>query len=77
MIGKIEKVHVREIWKREAKDFTTWLQTNIDVLNGVLDFQISNVEREQSTGNFSVDLVGEDDNGSPDCQAIRCSRICG
>ncbi|HET9135980.1 MAG TPA: DUF4268 domain-containing protein, partial [Candidatus Kapabacteria bacterium] len=29
----------------------------------VLDFQISNVEREQSTGNFNVDLVAEDDEG--------------
>ena len=63
MIGKIEKVPLREIWKSEAKDFTTWLQYNIDVLCQSLDFQISNVEREQSTGNFSVDLVGEDDSG--------------
>jgi hypothetical protein len=32
MIGKIEKVPPRNIWKHEAKDFTSWLQTNIDVL---------------------------------------------
>ncbi|HQK64961.1 MAG TPA: DUF4268 domain-containing protein, partial [Tenuifilaceae bacterium] len=65
MIGKIEKVPLRNIWKHEAKDFTTWLQNNIDVLTQVLDFQISNVEREQSTGNFNVDLVAEDENGNP------------
>ncbi|MBY0534321.1 MAG: DUF4268 domain-containing protein [Chitinophagaceae bacterium] len=65
MIGKIEKVALRSIWKHEAKDFTTWLQENIDSLNQVLDFQISNVEREQSTGNFNVDLVAEDENGNP------------
>jgi hypothetical protein len=65
MIGKIEKVHLREIWKHEAHDFTAWLQNNIDVLNSVLDFQISNPEREKNTGNFSVDLVGEDENGVP------------
>lgn len=65
MIGKIEKVPLRDVWKHEAKDFTTWLQNNIDVLNSVLDFQISNPEREQSTGNFSVDLVAEDENGNP------------
>lgn len=65
MIGKIEKVPLRNIWKHEAKDFTAWLQNNIDVLNQVLDFQITNVEREQSTGNFNVDLVAEDENGNP------------
>ncbi len=67
MIGKLVKVPLREIWKHEAKDFTAWLQSNIDVLNQVLDFQISNVEREQSTGNFNVDLVAEDENGNPRC----------
>ena len=65
MIGKITKVPLRNIWKHEAKDFTSWLQNNIDVLNQVIDFQLSNVEREQSTGNFNVDLVAEDDDGNP------------
>lgn len=64
MIGKIEKVPLREIWKHEALDFTTWLQNNIDVLNSVLDFQVSTPERERSTGNFNVDLVAEDENGN-------------
>jgi len=64
IIGKIEKVHLRDIWKHEAQDFTTWLQSNIDVLNSVLDFHLSNPEKEQKTGNFSVDLVAEDENGS-------------
>ena len=36
MIGKIEKVPLREIWKHEAIDFTTWLQENLDVLNNEL-----------------------------------------
>ncbi|KAB2881548.1 DUF4268 domain-containing protein [bacterium] len=63
MIGKIEKVALREIWKHEAQDFTTWLQKNIDVLNDVVDFHLSNPEKEQSTGNFSVDLVAEDEDG--------------
>jgi hypothetical protein len=65
MIGKIEKVPLRNIWRHEAKDFTTWLHNNIDVLTEVVDFQLSNVEREQSTGNFNVDLVAEDENGNP------------
>jgi hypothetical protein len=55
-IEKIEKVPLREIWKHEAQEFTKWLQDNIEVLNDVLDVHLSNVEREQSTGTFNVDL---------------------
>ena len=37
MIGKIHRVKLREVWKHEALDFTTWLEGNIDVLNDALD----------------------------------------
>jgi len=75
MIGKLVKVPLREIWKHEAKDFTAWLQSNIDVLNQVLDFQISNVEREQSTGNFNVDLVAEDENGNLAVRSVHATDL--
>lgn len=65
MIGKIERVKLREVWKHEAKNFTQWLQNNIDVLNDVLPIELTNPEREHSTGNLSVDLVAEDDAGHP------------
>ncbi|MBM3239121.1 DUF4268 domain-containing protein [Candidatus Poribacteria bacterium] len=65
MIGKIERVPLREIWKHEAHDFTKWLQDNLDVLNDVLDLSLSNAEREKSAGNFNVDLVAEDEAGNP------------
>ncbi len=64
MIGKIERVHLREVWKHEALDFTKWLQENIDVLNDVIDLSLENVEREQSVGNFNVDLIAEDGSGN-------------
>ena len=63
MIGKIRRVKLREVWKHEALDFTTWLEENVDVLNDALDLSLTNVEREQSAGAFSVDLVAEDANG--------------
>lgn len=63
-IGKIEKVPLRDIWKHEAQEFTKWLQDNIEVLGDVLDIHLSNVEREQSTGTFNVDLKAEDDDGN-------------
>jgi hypothetical protein len=37
-IGRIERVPLRDVWKHEAHNLTTWLEENIDVLNEVLDF---------------------------------------
>jgi len=65
MIGKIERVPLREVWKHEAADFTQWLQDNIDVLNEVIDLNLSNPEREQAAGSFSIDIVAEDEAGNP------------
>ena len=64
-VGRIRRVHLRDVWKHEAHDFTTWLEKNIDVLNEHLDIAIDqeSVKREQAAGVFSVDLVAEDDNG--------------
>jgi uncharacterized protein DUF4268 len=63
LIGKLERVPLREVWKHEAQDFTQWLQQNIDVLNNALDLSLVNVDREQATGSFSIDLVAEDEGG--------------
>ena len=54
-IGKIERVPLRDVWRHEAHNLTTWLEENIDVLNEVLDLNLTNVEREQAAGSFSVD----------------------
>ena len=62
-IGKLERVPLREVWEHEAYDFTQWLQENIDVLNTALDLNLVNVDREQATGSFSIDLVAEDEGG--------------
>src|SRR5215207_10804560 len=64
-VGKIQRVPLREVWKHEALDFTTWLRENIDVLNEALNLSLSNAEREQAAGDFSVDLVAEDESSDP------------
>lgn len=61
MIGKIERVPLREVWPHESLDFTPWLQENIDVLNDTLGLKLDNPERERNVGSFSVDLVAEDE----------------
>lgn len=59
-IQKIKRVPLREIWSKEDKDFTKWLEENIDYLNEVLGFDISIEAREERVGPFKVDLYGED-----------------
>lgn len=65
MIGKIERLPLRSVWQHEAYNFTQWLQDNIELLNEVIAINLSNPEREQNAGSFSVDIVAEDDNGNP------------
>lgn len=63
-IGKIVKVPLRELWPKEDKDFTVWLEENIDYLNDVLDLNISIESREEKVGPFKVDLYGDDGFGN-------------
>lgn len=63
MIGKVDRVKLREVWKHEAKDFTRWLEENIDVLNDITNLDLVSAEREKSAGKFSVDLVAEGSDG--------------
>jgi len=63
MVGRLEYVPLREIWKHEAYDFTTWLFENCDVLNEQLGLTISPLEKEKSVGPFNVDILAEDSSG--------------
>jgi len=63
-IAKIKKVSLRELWKKEDKNFTKWLEENIDYLNDVIDIDISIESREENVGPFRVDLYGEDNYGN-------------
>ena len=65
MVGRLTRVPLRKVWKDEARDFTPWLERNIDVLNEIIDFTLSSAERERPAGNFSVDIVAEDEDGNP------------
>lgn len=63
LIAKIERVPLRDVWGHEARGLTTWLEKNIDVLNDVVDIDLTNVEREQAAGSFSAGLVAEGSSG--------------
>ena len=63
-IANIQRVALREVWKHEARDFTTWLQNSLDCLNDIINIQLTSAEREQSAGSFNIDLLAEDENGN-------------
>jgi hypothetical protein len=62
-IGKIERVNLRSMWKREAADFTKWLAENIDYLNEIIDLDISVESIEEKVGPYRVDIFGESGDG--------------
>lgn len=62
-IGKIKKVPLRELWKKEDRDFTKWLEKEIEYLNETLDLDLSVLAREKEVGPFKVDLFAEDNLG--------------
>lgn len=63
-IGKLESVTLRDLWKREERDFSAWLERNIGVLSETLGIPLSEIRREDKVGSFNVDLVAEDGNGN-------------
>jgi len=65
MIGKMEKVDLREVWKNEARDFTSWLFDNIDILGDELNISITPIEKEKNVGSFSADILAESEEGDP------------
>jgi hypothetical protein len=63
MVGRMERVILRDVWKKEAKDFTCWLFDNLEILGEELDIQLSGDKKEQSIGVFSADIIAEDNFG--------------
>ena len=49
MVGRMEKVPLREVWKKEAKDFTCWLFENLEVLGEELDLKLTADEKEKAS----------------------------
>ena len=58
--GEIKKLNLREVWPREANDFTPWLANNIGALGQVLGMDLELKEMEATVGSFALDLLAED-----------------
>ena len=64
MLGKLEKVDIRNIWKNEATDFTKWLacEENLSALGDEIGISISLIKTEANVGAFSADILAEEEN---------------
>jgi hypothetical protein len=60
LLGRLEAVDPRIVWKHEARDFTMWLLANADVLGEVLGMDLELQEAEHKVGGFALDLIGTD-----------------
>jgi len=63
-LGKLTKIDLREAWKHEANDFTTWLaqEENLRLLGDEIGFDMKLVQTEAKVGDFNVDILAEEEN---------------
>jgi hypothetical protein len=59
-LSKLRRLNLRQIWAKEAGDFTPWLADNIEELGTALGMDLELEGREASVGDFSLDLLAKD-----------------
>ncbi len=62
-LGKLKEVKLREVWKHEQYDFSSWLaeEENINTLGKELGLTLIDVETEKFVGGYRCDLVCRDE----------------
>lgn len=61
-LGRLERVDVREVWIREAEDFTPWLakEENIALLGDAIALNLEVEAQEKDVGPFRADILCKD-----------------
>ena len=61
-LGRLERVHIRDIWKSEAQDFTPWLaqEENISLLGETVNLDLEVESTEKEVGPFRADILCKD-----------------
>ena len=62
LLGRLEKVDIKTVWKTEYSHFTPWLakEENIAILGDELKIDLEVVEMEKSVGPFRADILCKD-----------------
>ncbi len=60
LLGKLQRVDPRTVWKHEAHDFTPWLVESIERLGEALGMELEVVDREADVGDFAADILARD-----------------
>ena len=62
-IGKLEEVDIRNLWRHEQYDFSTWLvkDENISLLNEKLGLTLVDINTEAYVGSYRCDIVAVDE----------------
>lgn len=69
-LGSLKRLDPRDVWKKEAQNFTPWLSENLDLLSEALPIDGIDLEQiEMAVGDFKVDIVGRE-SGSPGRRVI-------
>ena len=59
-LGEIQEVRIRDLWPREAGDFTPWLAEHLESLGNALGLDLELLEQEASVGAFSLDILAKE-----------------
>lgn len=59
MLGRLERVDLRNIWSSEATDFTPWLarSENLEILADAIGMELELEAQERSVGPFRADIL--------------------
>ena len=61
-LGRLERVDLRESWKKEGTEFTPWLakEENIELLSETIGIELEVQNQEESVGPFRADILCKD-----------------
>jgi hypothetical protein len=59
-LGSLKRLDPREIWSKEASEFTPWLAENLNALGEALGLDLELQSTEAPVGDFSVDILARD-----------------
>ena len=62
LLGRLEKVELRDVWTSEPGDFTPWLarEENLNLLGETLGLQLELEAQEKDVGPFRADVLARD-----------------